>query len=140
MKYRNPYKIYFSIAGGLFIGTVCFLLWVCLKAGIDIRWFNLWFWLLYFLAINFTVGFLYLWDKVSAVGREDARGYKIIAGNNKITRVPEIVLHSLSLLGGSPMALLSQKLFRHKISKKSFIITYWLIVLLQAGVVVYFLQ
>jgi uncharacterized membrane protein YsdA (DUF1294 family) len=58
--------------------------------------------------------------------------------NNKFTRAPEMVLHTLALLGGSPTALISQKLFRHKTSKKSFIIIYWLIVLMQTGMIVWF--
>lgn len=127
MKYNSSYKIYFVVASGLFVGKICFLLWAYVKLSINMEWFNLWFWLMYFLAINFTVGFLYLWDKV-------------ISRNDKITRVPELVLHILALLGGSPVALLSQKLFRHKISKKSFLIVYWLIVLLQVGVVGYFFR
>lgn len=65
---------------------------------------------------------------------------KVIAGKNKFIRVPEIVLHTLALLGGSPMALIFQKLFRHKISKKSFMIIYWLIVLLQAGMLFWFFR
>ncbi|MEO9655420.1 DUF1294 domain-containing protein [Marinomonas sp.] len=35
-------------------------------------------------------------------------------------RVSEFKLHLLSLLGGWPGAMLSQKLFRHKVSKKRF--------------------
>ena len=65
---------------------------------------------------------------------------KVIAGKNKFIRVPEVVLHTLALLGGSPMALISQKLFRHKISKKSFVIIYWLIVLGQVGIAVWFFR
>jgi uncharacterized membrane protein YsdA (DUF1294 family) len=95
-----------------------FLLWCC---G-NWNW-----WLLYFLAINFTVGGVYFYDKM-------------IAGRDKFTRVPELVLHTLALLGGSPMALISQKLFRHKISKKSFIIIYWLIVLTQIGITAWFFR
>jgi uncharacterized membrane protein YsdA (DUF1294 family) len=95
-----------------------FLLWCCGQWN---------WWLLYFLAINFVAGILYLVDK-------------IIAGKNKFTRVPERVLHTLALLGGSPTALISQKLFRHKISKKSFIIIYWLIVLLQSGIILWFFR
>ena len=95
----------------LFGGVFGFLRLYC-------RWCNLG--VLYFLAVNFVVGFLYFLDK-------------IIAGKRGIVRVPELILHTLALLGGSPMALLAQKLFRHKISKRSFIVVYWLIVLIQAG-------
>ena len=47
-------------------------------------------------------------------------------------RIPEIVLHLLALLGGSPGALLGQLVFRHKTKKLSFRIVFLAIVLLQA--------
>jgi len=112
----SPYKVYCLLSIVLFGGAFGFLWWCC-------RWWNLI--VLYFLAINFVVGFLYFLDK-------------IIAGKRGIVRVPELILHILALWGGSPMALLAQKLFRHKISKKSFIVIYWLIVLIQTGVLSWF--
>lgn len=70
--------------------------------------------LAYLLAINIaTLGF-YGYDK-------------LIAGSGWI-RVPELVLHSLALAGGSPAALLSQRLLRHKSLKPAFRIIFWLIV------------
>lgn len=97
-------------------------------AGFLFLYLREWSWLiLHFIAINGTIICLYLWDKA-------------IAGSEKMTRVPELVLHTLALLGGSPMALLSQKLFRHKTSKKSFIIIYWLIVLVQVGVITWYFR
>lgn len=60
-------------------------------------------------------------------------GYdKAIAGGTR-SRVPENVLHLLALLGGSPAALLSQTLFRHKTVKTSFQRRTWLIVALQGA-------
>ncbi len=47
-------------------------------------------------------------------------------------RVPEATLHLLAALGASPGALLAQQMFRHKTRKKSFQVTFGLIVLLQA--------
>lgn len=62
-------------------------------------------------------------------------GYdKRAAAKNRL-RVPEKVLHGLALLGGSPAALLSQQLFRHKTSKASFRIWFWLIVVVQLAVI-----
>jgi len=55
---------------------------------------------------------------------------KMIAGSESV-RIPELVLHSLALAGGSPAGLLAQKLLRHKTIKTSFQITYWAIVILQ---------
>ena len=65
-------------------------------------------------------------------------GYdKWIAGSS-FTRLPEKVLHGLAVLGGSPAALIAQKLFRHKTIKKSFQIVYWLIVVIQIVGLVWF--
>jgi uncharacterized membrane protein YsdA (DUF1294 family) len=47
---------------------------------------------------------------------------------NKGWRVPESQLHLLELLGGWPAALLSQRILRHKTSKLSYQIIFWLIV------------
>ncbi len=118
---KSSYKIYWTISGISFFISVGFLLWAFSRIGLHFDDWKVYSLVLYFLAINFTVGFLYLYDKT-------------IAGT-KITRVPEIILQTLALLGGSPMALLSQKLFHHKTSKKSFQIIYWLIVLVQIGII-----
>jgi len=58
-------------------------------------------------------------------------GYdKAVSGGTKL-RVPENVLHLLAFLGGSPAALLSQAMFRHKTVKPTFRRTFWLIIALQ---------
>ena len=49
------------------------------------------------------------------------------------SRVPEVILHMLALLGGTPGAFLGQIVFRHKTKKLSFRIVFFAIVLLQAG-------
>ena len=46
-------------------------------------------------------------------------------------RVPELVLHALSVVGGSPGAFLAMKIFRHKTIKGSFRILFWSIVVVQ---------
>lgn len=53
-------------------------------------------------------------------------------------RVPEMVLHSLSLLGGSPGALAGQKIFHHKTAKVGFQVVFWLIFIGQI-ILVFFL-
>ncbi len=63
-------------------------------------------------------------------------GYdKLIAGSS-LLRVPEWVLHSLSIAGGSPAGLVAQKIFRHKTIKGSFQFVYWAIVIIQVIVLV----
>lgn len=49
---------------------------------------------------------------------------------NKNWRTPEKTLHTLELLGGWPAAFLAQRWLRHKCSKGSYQMTFWMIVLL----------
>jgi uncharacterized membrane protein YsdA (DUF1294 family) len=75
-------------------------------------------WLLsYLLGVNFTVFFLYGYDKLAA------RREKL--------RVPEIVLHALAFAGGTPFAWFGQRLFRHKTLKSSFRIVFWVVAVIQ---------
>jgi uncharacterized membrane protein YsdA (DUF1294 family) len=63
-------------------------------------------------------------------------GYdKSIAGRG-VTRVPEIVLHALTLSGGTFGSFLGMQLFRHKTQKKSFRLVFWAIVIVQIVVIV----
>ena len=50
-------------------------------------------------------------------------------------RVPEVLLHMSSLLGGWPGAAIGQQMFRHKRQKMRFLIVYWLTVLLNVAAV-----
>jgi len=54
-------------------------------------------------------------------------------------RVPESRLHSLELLGGWPASFVSQRRYRHKVSKKNYQLIFWLIVLLYQLLAVDFL-
>jgi uncharacterized membrane protein YsdA (DUF1294 family) len=49
-------------------------------------------------------------------------------------RTPESTLHFLELLGGWPGSFIAQRRFRHKTSKLSYQIAFWLIVILHQGV------
>ncbi|CAM9465630.1 unnamed protein product [Phaeothamnion confervicola] len=64
--------------------------------------------LLQFLLINAAVVLIYCFDKVVAV-------YAL-----PLPRVPEILLHHLELLAGSPGAFVSMRLFNHKRRKRGY--------------------
>ena len=51
------------------------------------------------------------------------------AAQNARRRIPESKLHLMSLIGGWPGALIAQALLRHKTRKPSFLIGYWLTVI-----------
>jgi len=58
-------------------------------------------------------------------------GYDKRQSRRNKMRVPEIILHMLALLGGTPGAFLGQLFFRHKTKKLRFKIVFLAIVLLQ---------
>jgi uncharacterized membrane protein YsdA (DUF1294 family) len=63
-------------------------------------------------------------------------GYdKSVAGHN-VTRVPELVLHALTAVGGTVGSFLGMQIFRHKTQKKSFRLVFWIIVAIQIVVIV----
>jgi len=67
-----------------------------------------------FAGINILAFGLYLLDKTRANAGHD--------------RISERALHAVEFLGGWPMALLAQRILRHKSSKPSFQFIYWVIV------------
>jgi uncharacterized membrane protein YsdA (DUF1294 family) len=87
--------------------------------GMQPHWYNL---LACWLAAVNLVAFLYYgYDKLRAgIGR---------------TRVPEVVLHSLALAGGTLGAYAGMRLFRHKTIKGSFRLVFWIIAVLQLALV-----
>ena len=106
-KNTNPYFL-FSLISILF--TLSFFSYLVFS-------FNIGYLFSYLLAINCTTFLFYAYDKRAAL--------------SKWKRVPEIVLHGLALLGGTPFAFLGQYLFRHKTIKGSFRIVFWLIFIIQ---------
>ncbi len=63
-------------------------------------------------------------------------GYdKSIAGRG-VTRIPEVVLHLLTALGGTVGSFLAMRLFHHKTQKRSFQLVFWAIVAIQVIVIV----
>lgn len=75
----------------------------------------------YLLSISMITFLIYGYDKRQAIK----------AG----MRVPEIVLHLMALMGGSPGALLGQLTFRHKIKKMKFNIVFLAIVVVQVIII-----
>ncbi len=104
----SPMKRYLAVVTVIFVLTsiFCFL---------RLR-LNLFY--IYLIAINVSSFLLYGIDKFTALYR--------------LKRVPEKLLHLTALLGGSPMAIVAQHLFHHKVSKTNFLLAYWIIVLFQA--------
>ncbi len=80
--------------------------------------------IIYLAAINLVTFLAYASDKRQA--------------RNKGFRVPEKILLLLGLFGGTPAAWLAQKIFRHKINKRSFRIRFWIIVAVQIAAAVYY--
>lgn len=75
-------------------------------------------WLLsYLIAINISTLLLYGYDK-------------LIAGTNSL-RVPESVLHIVTIAGGTPAAMVGQKYLRHKTLKESFQLRFLFIICMQ---------
>lgn len=68
------------------------------------------------LAVSAFTFFMYRSDKQSAVDGE--------------WRIPEAMLHFVELIGGWPGAFLAQHIVRHKISKTSYQVVFWGIVMI----------
>jgi len=80
--------------------------------------------LIYFIFINVAAFVVYTFDKFSA---------KVGA-----SRISEKELFTFSLLGGFLGATLSMAIFRHKVSKNSFLLKHIIILLLWIGMIVYY--
>lgn len=81
-------------------------------------------WMLYLALINGLTFFLYWHDKRSS----QQRG---------VRRVPEATLLLAGLLGGTPAALVAQRLLRHKTRKTSFQLKFWAMSLLQLALLAF---
>ena len=63
-------------------------------------------------------------------------GYDKATAGRGMMRVPEVVLHALTLLGGTLGSFLGMQIFRHKTRKKLFQTVFWAIVIIQLLVIV----
>lgn len=62
-------------------------------------------------------------------------GYDKWAALKDRLRVPELLLHLLALIGGSPAGFVAQSLFRHKTVKRSFQVAFWVIAVAQIALI-----
>jgi uncharacterized membrane protein YsdA (DUF1294 family) len=109
----NPYKTFFLLANILFL-VFCIALWHFTNIH------PVWIYLITMSLITF--GF-YGYDKVQAICNRQ--------------RIPEIVLYLLALMGGTMGAFLGQVIFRHKTKKWKFQLVFIMIVVVQVGLVVW---
>ena len=94
------------------------------------------FGLLFFLfryRLHFVVPWAYLFS-VNSVGF-GLYALDKLAAKISWLRVPESLLQLLALLGATPASIAAQQLFWHKTTKRSFQVLFWLIVLLQIGII-----
>jgi len=83
-----------------------------------------------------TMDLLLAWISGVSIAAFGTYGYdKSIAGRG-ITRVPEVVLHLLTALGGTIGSFAAMQIFRHKTQKKPFLMVFWAIVAVQIVVIV----
>ena len=59
------------------------------------------------------------------------------AAKRNAWRTPESTLHLLALAGGWPGALIAQQTLRHKSSKQSFRLVFWITVLVNLGIFIW---
>jgi uncharacterized membrane protein YsdA (DUF1294 family) len=113
---NKKYQIRFHAAVGLamaLLGTL--VLWGGLSGKWDWKpWAVCWL-----LSVNVVAFGYYGYDKARA--------------RSSRSRVPELVLHGLSAVGGSLGAFVAMQAFRHKTIKGSFRMLFWCIVLLQVA-------
>ena len=107
----NPYRFFLALDAAFIVG-VTGLIFFTMKFNIIYA---------YLIALNVVTFIIYSFDKRQAI--------------KSGMRVPEMVLHLLALLGGSPAAAVAQLLFRHKTRKPSFRIIFFLIITLQVAAV-----
>lgn len=89
------------------------------------------------LSAKLPITILWLYSVVSVISFFAYAFDKSSAEKNR-WRTPEKTLHILAFIGGWPGALLAQRLFRHKSNKKPFLITFWLITLINCLLLAWF--
>jgi len=82
-------------------------------------------WVIFAAATNFASFMLFGLDKV-------------MAANQNVTRVPEIVFHIIAFFGGALGIIVGSQFFRHKTLKMKFLLWPVLFLLLQVGLFYYY--
>jgi uncharacterized membrane protein YsdA (DUF1294 family) len=83
-----------------------------------------------------SLGLAWSWIIGVSIASFFTYGYdKSIAGRG-VTRVPEVVLHLLTAVGGTIGSFLGMQIFRHKTQKTSFRLVFWVIVAIQIVVII----
>ncbi len=80
---------------------------------------------------------LVMWVAAISIATFGIYGYDKAQAQGSGVRVPEVVLHLLGALGGTPGAFVGIRLFRHKTSKSQFQVIFWLIVAAQLGILIW---
>ncbi len=83
----------------------------------DLHWYH--FVAAWLVAVNLTTFGYYAYDKSQA--RAQPQG----------ERIPEVVLHGMAVLGGTPGAYLGMVVLRHKTIKPAFRLVFWMTVVFQ---------
>ena len=78
-----------------------------------------------YIIISVLTFIVYAWDKAAA--------------RKGKWRIKEKTLHIFALIGGWPGAVMAQKILRHKSIKRSFRMIFWLTVILNIAVLIWFL-
>jgi uncharacterized membrane protein YsdA (DUF1294 family)/cold shock CspA family protein len=82
---------------------------------------------------------LVLWVAALSIATFGVYGWDKSQAKAGGTRVPEVVLHLLDALGGSPGGFIAMRVFHHKTSKRDFQVIYWLTVAVQVSVIAWWI-
>jgi uncharacterized membrane protein YsdA (DUF1294 family)/cold shock CspA family protein len=80
-----------------------------------------------------------LWVIACSIASFGVYGYDKAEAQSGGGRVPELVLHLLSAVGGSPGSFVAMRVFHHKTSKQSFQIVFWVIVAIQVALLAFWI-
>ena len=87
-------------------------------------------------ALLSSLGLAWSWIASVSIASFFTYGYdKSIAGKG-VTRIPEVVLHLLTALGGTIGSFAAMRIFHHKTQKTPFQVVFWVIVAIQIVVIV----